>query len=82
MDTDEIKPLVIGVLTALLQDNVGNRITTALANGMLHGMEQELSRAEFIARAKANNMDLGKLDGVLVPDPAPTPAPARKRAAK
>jgi hypothetical protein len=56
----------IEILTKILQDNVGNRITVALANGMLHALSEEMARQTAIEDAKARGMHLEGLQGTIV----------------
>lgn len=55
------KKPAIEMLTKILQDNLGNRITVALANGILMSLSEELDRAAAIAAA----MEAGHFGGTL-----------------
>ena len=59
------KPATINALANILQENLGNRITVALANGILQVLEQEIAKADSIREAVASGK-YGSFDGVVV----------------
>ncbi len=65
MNTDD-KDTALTAMTRTLRDNVGNRITSALANGMLQAVEQELAQRMFIEASKKQGLDLGEIDAKVV----------------
>ena len=50
----QTKQLILEVLTTILQDNVGNRLTAAMANGLLATLDMELSKQESMQNALGN----------------------------
>ncbi len=66
---DKQKELVINLLSQILQDNLGNRLTYALAHGLIQHLDQELTKAVAIENAKANGNYFDMPDAIIVKDP-------------